>query len=343
MHVSTSVAQVSIFNLRIALVVSALAHSAAIAWVHTHPSATPTPARTAQPVVEIVDVVDIAPAAEPAPMVVALLPDHSVVAVATAPGPTTARSRTNRGNRIETAPVAAISTGTEIVTAPTETGTGTKRHPLLGMRGPSIEAGPSASFQSQFLASSRPLPAEVPRSGELRPDGQGTKSEHQTFRIKVAADGTVDIHDKANWQQKSLFSAEFDVTDAMMRRQGMDPYASYKLKVLDETREERVAIGKTYRTQQLARSKQLAQKNLDRLWSSTLDLAARKQGLFELWDDCAESGSDERVVAGRSAREHVVGFIRGKLPAGTADAFTADELARFNRQRKSQATFAPYL
>jgi hypothetical protein len=178
---------------------------------------------------------------------------------------------------------------------------------------------------------------------ELQPDGEGRKAEHKTFRVKVAADGSVKIHDKANVQRQGLLGASFDVTDGLMRRHGIDPYSSYKLKVLDETREERVAIGKQHRTQQLAQSRQHVHKNLERLWATATDLAARKQGLFELWDDCAETGSEELVGAGRSAREYVVGFIRSKLPAGGATAFTADELARFNGQRKSRATFAPYL
>jgi hypothetical protein len=112
--------------------------------------------------------------------------------------------------------------------------------------------------------------------------------------------------------------------------------------VLDETRDERVAIGNRYRKQQLAQSKQLVQRNLDRLWASTSDLAARKQGLFELWDDCAETGSEELVAGGTAARTHVIGFIRSKLPAGSTDAFTQTELVHFNKQRKSRATFAPY-
>jgi len=187
---------------------------------------------------------------------------------------------------------------------------------------------------------------------ELKPDGTGTKSEHETFKIKVAADGTAKIHDKANIQRKGLLTWQFDVTDGMMRDKGIDPYSSYKLKVLDETREERVAIGKRYRTQQLTRSKQLMQANLERLWATTTDPAERKQGLFELWDDCAETGPemersgrsevDELVAGGTSARAHVVGFIRSRLPTGTSDAFTETEIERFNKHRKSNARFAPY-
>jgi hypothetical protein len=182
----------------------------------------------------------------------------------------------------------------------------------------------------------------VQDSAELLPDGAGTKAEHHTFNARFSPDGTVArIDDKPNVRVHGL-TGEFDVTDAMMRRHGQDPYASYKLKVLDETRDERAAIGKRYRTQQLAQSRQLMQRNLERLWASTPDLAARKQGLFELWDDCAETGSDELVAGGTSARKHLIGFVQSKLPAGSANAFTADELARFNKQRKSHAKFQPY-
>ncbi len=191
---------------------------------------------------------------------------------------------------------------------------------------------------------------------ELRPDGAGTKSEHQTFRARFNPDGTVAaIDDKANLQRKGLLGGTFDVSDALMRSKGIDPYASYKLKGLDETREERAAIGKRYRTQQLARSRQYVQRHIDRLWATTLDPAARRRGLFELWDDCAEKGpemeapgftpgaeDDELLVAGAAARSQVIGFIRSKLPAGSADAYTAAELARFNKRRKSRARFTPY-
>ena len=102
-------------------------------------------------------------------------------------------------------------------------------------------------------------------------------------------------------------------------------------------------MGKQHRTQQLAQSRQHVHKNLEWLWANTTDLAARNQGLFDLWDDCAETGTDELVAGGRSAREYVIGFIRSKLPSGGATAFSANDLARLNGQRKSQATFAPYL
>ena len=87
---------------------------------------------------------------------------------------------------------------------------------------------------------------------------------------------------------------------------------------------------------------QLVQRNLDRLWATTPDPAARKQALFELWDECVETGDPAAVSAGEAARRLVIGFIRTHLPAGGPDAFTPAELAALARIRNSKTAFAPY-
>jgi hypothetical protein len=134
----------------------------------------------------------------------------------------------------------------------------------------------------------------------------------------------------------------FDITDALMRRHGQDPYASKKLKFLDSTRDERVQIGNRYRQQQLAQATQIMKTNLDRMWSEVTAPAARRQALFELWDECAETGTEDLVIAGRAARKLVIGFIRTRVPAGSADAYSTAEIAALNRKKQSKATFAPY-
>jgi hypothetical protein len=134
----------------------------------------------------------------------------------------------------------------------------------------------------------------------------------------------------------------FDITDAIMRRKKVDPYASRKLAYLDATRDQRVQIGKRHRDAQLDKSAMLMQKNLDAMWAQTPNLTARKQALFELWDECAETGDARVVEGGRTARTLVIGFIRARLPAGTTSAFTTSELATLNRKRQSKAVFAPY-
>ena len=346
--------------LPLAIAVSTVVHTVALAWVHTRPE----PKRE-QPRHVTVQAIQIVPA--PAePMVVALLDDNTVASHG--PGPAAATGRAGR-----------VTTGTHVVGGG-ETATPThKQSPLMTMRHPTIKTtGLSGEFWKKFDARSPPIldqsavgiasrlgdprwianasPDEVrvereklvaardsAAHAELQPDGAGTKSDHDRFHMRFNPDGTVaSIKDKPNWQQKSPFYAEFDVSEMMMRTQGMDPYSSYKLKVLDETREQRYEIGKRYRTQQLARSRELMQKNIERAVSITRDPAALREALFELWDDCAETGTEELVTGGRSAREQVLGYVRSRLSKDSANAYTADELARLNKQRKSKAIFAPY-
>jgi hypothetical protein len=105
-----------------------------------------------------------------------------------------------------------------------------------------------------------------------------------------------------------------------------DPYASRKLKLLDDTRDERAERGAAFRAEQAARSAELMQRTLEELWAHERDPAARKQALFELWSDCADDD------AGQRARAMVLGWIRWKLPEGSTDAYTPDELARLGFQ-----------
>jgi len=139
----------------------------------------------------------------------------------------------------------------------------------------------------------------------------------------------------------AILTGGFDITDALMRNKGIDPYASRKLEYLDSTRDQRVQIGNRHRQKQLAQAAIIMKSNLDRVWSLPTP-AARREALFELWDECAETGSEELVAAGREARTMVIGVIRARVPAGSADAFTAVELAAFNRKKQSKATFTPY-
>jgi hypothetical protein len=81
-----------------------------------------------------------------------------------------------------------------------------------------------------------------------------------------------------------------------------------------------------------------------------LPLAERKRLLFALWDECddlapsAPSPFDAlRGAAGHNARLKIAAFVRLVAPPGSADAYTAGELARLNAARRSVARFDPYL
>jgi len=134
-----------------------------------------------------------------------------------------------------------------------------------------------------------------------------------------------------------------EITDAVMRQVGQDPYQSDKLRWMEATREERGEISRVHRKRQLDQVDQLVRRHLDALWArADLDLAAKRAALFELWDDGAEDGETAVVEAASRGRAHVIGFVRAHLPAGSPDAYAAAELAALNRRRTSRARFAPY-
>jgi len=212
-------------------------------------------------------------------------------------------------------------------------------------------ADPDLAFETAFNAYNKPLDLPPPPSGELHPSGNGTyTTDHGmdgAFVGTVHPDGTVSIKDKPTVGDVHFAGigiagrANFD--DWAMHEAGIDPYASAKRQWLDKTREERVHIGAIYRKEQLARTPEYVKRNLAWAWSKTeTDPEARKQALFDLWDDCAEKGDDDLVAAGTGARLYVIGFIRAHLPQGAAGAFTPDDLTRLNAHKRSSATFQPY-
>jgi hypothetical protein len=140
-----------------------------------------------------------------------------------------------------------------------------------------------------------------------------------------------------------LITGGFDLSDALIRSLGEDPYAARKLALLDRTRDERAAIARVHHGEALERSVSRLRDHLAAIWSrGDLDAAARRQILFELWDECAERGSAADLAAAGAARATIIGFIRRRLPKGTAAAYSAAELARLNDQRSSRARFEPY-
>jgi hypothetical protein len=178
------------------------------------------------------------------------------------------------------------------------------------------------------------------RAEELKEQKDGTfTTDKTTFTARVNRDGTVDLKDKPNLRVNGL-GASFDATDWAMRMTGDDPYAAEKLAYLDRTRDQRVIVGKRYRKEQLGRSAQLMQANLERLWQLSHDVAARKQAVFELWDDCAETGDDDLVEGGAQARALLARWVQTKLTG--AAAFTEDELRNLNAKKRSKASFDPY-
>jgi hypothetical protein len=243
--------------------------------------------------------------------------------------------------------------------------TGPAHSPLMAMRGssdgsaprPELGRGLSDRFFDDYVENSQPAPSEPAPTGELEPSGHGTyRSKHEAFDAQVNRDGTVRLHDTPDvgdfhipWAQIGsvrvplpMIIGRMSFDDALMRRYGIDPYAAEKLRWLDKTRDERARIGLANRKYDLAHSTQFMQANLEWLWKKTADPAERKQALFELWDEVAETGDDDLVRGGAAARTYLIGFVRAHLPAGSPGAFTTPELDRLNAHRTSRERFAPY-
>ena len=134
----------------------------------------------------------------------------------------------------------------------------------------------------------------------------------------------------------------FDVTDAVMRAKGQDPYAAAKVRFLDETRSWRRKLRRAWYRRQGRAFLQRLPKMLAGIMASKLSDADKRRLLFELWDECLETGSTELAAMGRIARSRILEFARRHFPARSKRAYTKEELERFNRIRTSKARFDPY-
>ena len=158
-------------------------------------------------------------------------------------------------------------------------------------------------------------------------DVTATCDEHSAFMCNIE-------YPNVNASGVSLFGGKLDLTSYLMRKAGIDPNASRKLKLLDDTRAERAERGAEYRSQQYAKSGEIMQSNLQRLWASTRDADERRAVLFTLWDECDE-GTADSGQAGERARAMVIGWIRSHI------AYTAEQLEVLNARRTSRQRFAP--
>jgi hypothetical protein len=183
----------------------------------------------------------------------------------------------------------------------------------------------------------------------------GGRYEKKTlqFRAKIDPDGKVHFGDSPFFTDPGVytdpeqgnvgFKVGFDITDALMRAHGMDPYWSAKLKYLEETSDERNGMAVVERGAKIRESMRRMPAFLDGVWrDARYSAAQRRQVLFELWDECAEDGPDDIVRAGSEVRVTIESFVRRHLPLGSADAFADDELARLNAKRSSKSEFRPY-
>jgi hypothetical protein len=152
----------------------------------------------------------------------------------------------------------------------------------------------------------------------------------------IRPDGEVEFEDRPPVSVEGFGQFGFDVTDALQRGAGNDPYRAEREWFMNETEEirDRLAARASQRVAREALSG--LEDRLRRVWTSDRSVRDRKRALFDMWDECAE---DE---TGAEARARIVAFIRREIAEGSTDEYGADELARLNRDRTSRARFDPY-
>lgn len=144
-------------------------------------------------------------------------------------------------------------------------------------------------------------------------------------------------------------------TEWAFAARGHDPNAAAKAGFLARTAQLRTGLAKDAMRSDMRVALDRLEDGLQRLWADPdLALERKRAIVFARWDalaDEAPAASDTSAMSeldrlrasyGERARRRIASFIRRTLPADSPHAFTPSELTAFNRERKSQATFAPY-
>lgn len=148
------------------------------------------------------------------------------------------------------------------------------------------------------------------------------------------------------------------LAEGLRAASGQELYHEDKKRLLEQTFELRLQIAIAFARDGIERRLQSLYRELLADWGDTsTSEAERREALFRRWDECEEGlpvslpgfgqaqGSeidDLRRSAGTEARETIERFVRRQLPAGSPQAFTAEELRRLNASRRSRDRFAPY-
>ncbi|HEU5057659.1 MAG TPA: hypothetical protein VFU21_14090 [Kofleriaceae bacterium] len=226
--------------------------------------------------------------------------------------------------------------GAALAQAPGQTPPG--GNPAAGSRYHAVPALPEV-FPS-------PMPSLPPpaRAGET--GGQiGVVLNQGGFSAVLGEDGSIDFvdHHFGGGAMVLLAWLSFDATDEAMRAASEDPYLAQKLRIMDATREERMAVRRQHDAVVMRRALDDLPVYLEAVWQQTAwSPAIRRRILFALWDEAAEEGSEHLVAGGAEARATIEQFIARRIPPGHRHAFSRGELAELNRIRTSRHAFAPY-
>lgn len=195
-----------------------------------------------------------------------------------------------------------------------------------------------------------------PQPAGLMPKRDYESAKPKEFKLG-APDLRVDKYDTSGWhsQTKRDGSVQFtdkpvikplgvpDITELVMRLRGDPLYDPEKRKYLKNTKVIREAKAQDFKRENLTQSLSDLGNRLTALWfDDTLSVTTKKQRLFDMWEECAEEGSEAVLMMSEIVRTSIKSFIRQNMPKSTELAYTDEDLMRLNKNRKSKAEFNPY-
>jgi hypothetical protein len=232
-------------------------------------------------------------------------------------------------------------------------GAADRGHSWLRMRPPAeaplAQAGPAGPPRDALGLPSNPLPDVIHHP--LGKQVQGNQRTGSGLGVRTGADGAIRFDDpgvvrdvKPDLLAGQLgISGRFDINDVTERLAGNDPYSYEKRKIAEATFEDRLLLAGEARHRARQDGLYHLKERLERLLRVPgLTGAARREMLFDMWDECLDDLADGEPNLGAGARATIVAFARRAFPPGSAEAYTREELAALNRRRSSRNPFDPY-
>jgi len=220
--------------------------------------------------------------------------------------------------------------------------------PRSPFAGPGISAPPPQGPPGAALG---PLPSPAPPERAGAPDSEvryplkprtdgGFNYEAPQFAAVVSPDGTVAFHDRRLAYSAPSATFAFDLSDEFAREFAHGTlYPNEKANFLAATFNRRTAMAAKWYADQKRAARDDLPRRLDAIWADNrYRRRERRRVIFLLWAEMNPSAAD-----GRTGSAVIETWVRKQLPQGSPDAYSADELQAFSRERVGERPFRPYL
>ena len=159
------------------------------------------------------------------------------------------------------------------------------------------------------------------------------------FSAEVAPDGTVRFHDRRVQYSAPKATLSFDLFDEFVHDFAHGTLYPYeKANFLAATFKRRTAMAAKWYAGQMRAAAQELPRRLDALWADTrYRRRERRRIICLLWQDVDTSLAGEPPAAAI-----IEAWIRKRLPRGSPDAYTDDEVDACSRERVGGPAFRPY-